>query len=156
MPSVKESKGQEYYDSEVAGAKEIIDALRNQGYTIASYTYANKDYSAYSATEIQADMDLWTKEVTPILGECDTIIFAKGTDISTSANYEGNKFRVLNSKGFRYFIGASQVAWAEVNTTYVRQTRIMVTGKDMTSAASTYTQYFDAKSILNSARNTAE
>ena len=44
---------------------------------------------------------------------------------------------------------------SEVNTTYVRQTRVMVTGKDMTNAASTYTRYFDAKSILNSAR-TAE
>jgi len=157
MPSVVESKGQAYYDEQVAGAKEIIEALRNQGYTIACYTYANKDYNAYSATEIQADMDLWTKEVTPILGECDTIIFAKGTDISTSTNYEGNKFRVLSSKGFRYFIGASQVAWAEVNPTYVRQTRVMVTGKDMTNAASTYTRYFDAKSVLDSARTaTAE
>ena len=152
MPSVVQSKGQEFYDQEVAGAKEVIEALRNQGYTIASYTYANKDYNAYSATEIQADMDLWTKEVTPILGECDTIIFAKGTDISTSTNYQGNKFNVLYDKGFRYFIGANQVAWGEVNTTYVRQTRVMVTGKDMTNAASTYTRYFDAKSILDSAR----
>ena len=152
MPSVVQSKGQEYYDEQVAGAKEIIEALRNQGYTIACYTYANKDYNAYSATEIQADMDLWTKEVTPILGECDTIIFAKGTDISTGTNYEGNKFRVLSSKGFRYFIGASQVPWGEVNPTYVRQTRVMVTGKDMTSAASTYTKFFDAKSVLDSAR----
>lgn len=155
MPSVVQSKGQEFYDQEVAGAKEVIEALRNQGYTIASYTYANKDYNAYSATEIQADMDLWTKEVTPILGECDTIIFAKGTDISTSTNYQGNKFNVLYDKGFRYFIGANQVAWGEVNTTYVRQTRVMVTGKDMTNAASTYTRYFDAKSILDSARTEA-
>jgi hypothetical protein len=152
MPSVIEAKGQAYYDEQVAGAKEIIEALRNQGYTIACYTYANKDYNSYSATEIQADMDLWTKEVTPILGECDTIIFAKGTDISTSTNYEGNKFRVLSSKGFRYFIGASQVPWGEVNPTYVRQTRVMVTGKDMTNAASTFTKFFDAKSILDSAR----
>ena len=155
MPSVVQSQGQSYYDNEVAGAKEVIEALRNQGYTIACYTYANKDYSSYSATEIQADMDLWTKEVTPILGECDTIIFAKGTDISTSTNYQGNKFNVLYNKGFRYFIGASQVAWAEVNTTYVRQTRVMVTGKDMTNAASTYTRYFDAKSALDSARTVA-
>lgn len=155
MPSTIQSQGQSYYDQEVAGAQEVIQALRNQGYTIACYTYANKDYNAYSATEIQADMDLWTKEVTPILGECDTIIFAKGTDISTSTNYQGNKFNVLYSKGFRYFIGASQVAWAEVNTTYVRQTRVMVTGKDMTNAASTYTKFFDAKSALDSARTVA-
>ena len=79
----------------------------------------------------------------------------RSINISTSTNYQGNKFNVLFSKGFRYFIGASQVAWAEVNTTYVRQTRVMVTGKDMTTAASTYTKFFDAKSILDAAR-TAE
>ena len=155
MPSVVQSKGQEYYDKEVAGAQEVITALRNQGYNIACYTYANKDYNAFSATEIKADIDLWTKEVTPILGECDTIIFAKGTDISTSTNYIGNKFNVLYDAGFRYFIGANQVAWGEVNTTYVRQTRVMVTGKDMSNAASTYTRYFDAKSALDSARTAA-
>ncbi len=153
MPSVKESKGQEYYDEQVKGALEVITALRNEGYTIASYSYGNKDYKEFSATDIQADMDLWVKEVTPILGEVDTIVFARGTDISTGNNYQGNKFNVLFDKGIRYFVGAASVPWGEVNTTYVRQTRLMVTGSNMTTAASTYTSYFDAKSVLDSARS---
>lgn len=152
MASVIENNGQAYYDEQVEGAKEVINALRSEGYTIASYSYGNKDYKEFSATDIQADMDLWTKEVTPILGEVDTIVFARGTDISTGNNYQGNKFNVLYAKGIRYFVGAASVPWGEVNTTYVRQTRLMVTGTSMTNAASTYTSYFDAKSVLDSAR----
>lgn len=155
MPSVIQSKGQEYYDEQVKGAQEVINALRSEGYTIASYSYGNENYKELSATDIQADMDLWTKEVTPILGEVDTIVFARGTDISTGTNYTGNKYNVLSAKGFRYFIGASSVPWGEVNPTYVRQTRLMVTGTNLTSAASTYTSYFDAKSVLDSARTPA-
>ena len=153
MPSVLQSKGQEFYDAQVAGAKEVAAALRSQGYTIASYSYGNENYKEFSATDIKTDMDLWTKEVTPVLGEVDTIIFAQGTDISTGTNYQGNKFNVLFDKGFRYFIGASDVPWGEVNNTYVRQTRLMVTGRNMTSANATYTSYFDAKSLLDSARS---
>ena len=156
MPSVLQSKGQEFYDAQVAGAQEVVAALRSQGYTIASYSYGNENYKEFSATEIKADMDQWTKEVTPVLGTVDTIIFAQGTDISTGTNYQGNKFNVLFDKGFRFFIGASDVPWGEVNNTYVRQTRLMVTGRNMTSANATYTSYFDAKSLLDSARSTGK
>lgn len=33
--------GQDFYDKEVEGAKQIVAALREKGYTIASYTYSN-------------------------------------------------------------------------------------------------------------------
>lgn len=154
MPSVVEPKGQSYYDEQVAGAKEVAAALRSQGYTIASYTYGNENYKEFSATDIQGDMDLWVKEVTPILGEVNMIVFAQGSDISTGTNYTGNKYRVLADKGFRYFIGASEIPWAEVNTTYVRQTRLMVTGGNLNSASTNYTSYFDTKSVLDNARST--
>ena len=153
MPTVVHTQSQSYYDEQVKGAQEVVAALRSEGYTIASYSYGNKDYKEFSATDIQADMDLWTKEVTPVLGEVDTIIFARGTDISTGTNYIGNKFNVLFNKGIRYFIGAADVPWGEVNPTYVRQTRLMVTGSNLSSAAANYNSYFDAKSVLDSARS---
>lgn len=155
MPSVIEDKGQAYYDNEVANAKAVVQALRDAGYTIACNTYANKDYgNDFSATDIKADLDLWATEVTPILGEVDTIVYARGSDITTGNNYTGNKYNVLNTAGFRYFIGAADVAWAEVTNGYVRQTRLMVTGTMMQNAASTFASFFDAKTVLDSARNT--
>ena len=157
MPSVIKDKGQEYYDNEVANAKAVAQKLRDLGYTLCCGSYGNEHYgNDFSATEIKADIDLWLAEVTPVIGEVDTIIYARGSDITTGSNYTGNKFNVLSTAGFRYFVGAADVAWAEVTNTYVRQTRLMVTGTMIQNAASTFTSFFDAKTILCAERNLAK
>lgn len=156
MPSVIESNGQEYYDNEVSNAKAVAQKLRDLGYTLACGSYGNENYgNEFSATDIKADIDLWMKEVAPVVGEIDTIIYAKGSDITTGSNYIGNKYNVLQDAGFRYFVGAADVAWAEVTNAYVRQTRLMVTGTMMQNAASTFASFFDAKSVLCIERNLA-
>lgn len=152
MASAKTDKGEEYYNEQVAGAQKIAQALRDAGYTIACYTYGNVSYGEYSATQIQADTDTWKKEVTPVLGEIDVLIYAKSSDISTAGNYSGSKYNVLKDAGFCYFISSSSVPWAEVFTDYVRQSRIMVTGSQMMNSPSTFTNYFDAASVLNNQR----
>lgn len=153
MKSVIESNGQEYYDNEVAGAKEVVQALRDAGYTLACNSYGNDVYLDISATEIKADLDLWAAEVTPVIGEVNTIVYARGSDITTGSSYTGNKYNVLNTAGFRYFVGAADVAWGEVTNTYVRQTRLMVTGTMLQNAASTFASFFDAKVVLAAERN---
>lgn len=150
--SVIESKGQEYYDQQVAGAKEIIAALTNAGYEIACYTYSNIDYGAKNATQIQADLASWIKEVVPILGQVDTLVYAKSSDISTTGDYTGSKYNVLHEAGFRYFITSGSSPSMKVTSDYVRQVRLEVTGTKMAHAASMYSSYFDAKTILNSLR----
>ncbi len=152
MASVKTDKGTDYYNEQVAGAQQVAQALRDAGYTIASYTYGNTDYSEASATQIQAELDVWEAEVTPVLGEIDMIVYAKGTDISGSGEYSGSRYNVLKNAGYHYFIGAASVPWASVNTSYVRQSRIMVTGSVLTSSASTVSKYFDASVVVNDLR----
>jgi len=148
MDSIKKSKGEDYYNQQIEGAKAIAQALRNDGYTIASYTYANVNYSELSATAITADLDAWKREVVPVLGQIDTIVYAKGCDISCS----GNRYNVLRDAGFRYFIGASTSVYAEVASDYIHQTRIMVTGKQMKDSPTVFANYFDAESVLDSQR----
>ncbi|MBR3973679.1 MAG: hypothetical protein IKJ99_06975 [Oscillospiraceae bacterium] len=152
MPSVIESKGQEYYDAQVEGAKKIADALRADGYEIACYTYENVDYGKINADSIQADLDKWNKEVTSIIGPVDVMVYAKESDISSTGAYSGSRYTILNAEGFRYFITSGTKPAATVAGEYVRQVRIMVTGTQMAHAASTYTNYFDAKAVLNSQR----
>lgn len=150
--SVIQSKGQDYYNEQVQGAKIIAEALKNKGYTIACYTYENKDYAKMTAQEIQSEMDLWRREVTPIVGELDTFVFAQSSDISTTGAYSGSRFNVLQSEGFRYFIGNANRPSADVTNAYVRQLRVMVTGSNMANASTMYNDYFDAKAVLNSQR----
>jgi len=140
--------GQAYYDEQVAGAKEVVAALRNKGYRIACYSYKNEDYSQLNANQIQADLTSWNDQITPILGQVDTIVFAKESDIG---DYTGPKFNVLYTSGFRYMVTDAEQPYAEVNNTYVRQSRLMVTGNAMAwkSAQFTNLSLFDPNIVLD-------
>ena len=152
MHSVKEKKGEDYYNQQVEGAKAIAQALRDRGYTIACYTYSNVGYGGISATKIQVDLDNWNKEVEAVLGDIPVLVYAKASDISADGNYEGGKYNVLKKEGFRYFISSANVPYAEITVNYVRQSRIMVTGQQMTTKADIFSSYFNAKEVLNDLR----
>ncbi|MBR6595412.1 MAG: hypothetical protein IKK72_02405 [Oscillospiraceae bacterium] len=152
MHSVKEKKGEDYYNEQVEGAKAIAQALRDRGYTIASYSYANIGYDTISATKIQVDMDNWTKEIKPVLGDVPVIIFAKGSDIGLNYDNSNGKYNVLKNEGFRYFISAGNSPYTEVTVNYVRQSRIMVTGQNMTTNPQIFSSYFTVKDIMNDQR----
>ena len=149
--SVINTKGQAYYDEQVAGAKEIVAALKADGYEIACYTYENIPYGSSDATKIKNDLTKWSEEVKPILGDVDTLIYAQTSDIE---DYTGSKYNVVYSSGFRYFINHSSNPWAEISTNHVRQSRLMVTGTNMAYYANMFSSYFNAMAVLNSARGT--
>lgn len=150
--SVIDTKGQEYYDEQVAGAKKIADALRSAGYEIACHTYSFMDYSQKNATEIKADIDKWTSEVVSVIGAVDTLVYIRNTDIQSAGTYNTNKYNVLDEAGFRYFISGGSKSSANVTSDYVRQNRVTVSGTQMAHTATMYTNFFDAKSVLNSQR----
>lgn len=153
MLSAKAKKGEDYYNAQVEGAKRVAQALRDAGYTIACYTYANVSYGTLSATKIQVDLDNWKKEVKPVLGDVPVLVYAKASDISADGNYEGgNKYNVLKDNGFRYFISSANVPYADVTVNYIRQSRIMVTGQQMIVKPEIFSKYFTAKDVLNEYR----
>lgn len=150
--SVIETKGQAYYDAEVDGAREIATALKEAGYEFASFTYANVNYGDKAASDIRNDIEKWVAEVLPIIGSCDTLVYAKTSDISSTGDYTGGKFNVLQQAGFRYFISNASKPKCTIASNYVRQLRVMVTGSQMAHAANTYSDYFDAQAVLNDTR----
>lgn len=150
--SVIDTKGQAYYDAEVAGAREVAAALKEAGYEFASFTYENKKYGDMDATSIQKDISKWTSEVLPIIGSCDILVYAKESDISASGDYSNSKFNVLQDAGFRYFISNASAPSCKVAGNYVRQLRVMVTGTHMAHAATNYSKYFDSQTVLNDKR----
>lgn len=136
---------------EVTGAKELVQALRDKGYTIACYTYDNLDYNDQTVAGIQKDMESWNAKIKPVLGNVDVMVFARGVDLS---EYTGTKFDVLYTSGFRYFLGASTAPGAEVTGTYFHQKRLMVTGTQMAYNSTLFTKYFNSMTILNDQRGT--
>ena len=92
-------------------------------------------------------MQQWTQQITPVLGNVNTIVFARASDIQ---DYTGNAFQVLYTSGFRYFVAYSaQQPWAEINTNYVRQKRLMVTGNSMAWYPTQFNGMFDCAAILD-------
>lgn len=156
--SAKNRLGEEAYNNEIAGATTIVNALRQAGYDFACYSYGNSNignisYNDVSANEIQSDLSYWNNEVVPILGNTDILVFSR-KDIGDNNSYSGEKFNILYSNGFRYYIGfcSSNSLWATVSNDYVRQGRIMVSGSVMKYHADWFEGMFDASAILDSSR----
>jgi hypothetical protein len=139
---------QSYYDEQVAGAKEIVQALRDKGYTLACFSYDNKDYRQLTAAQITADLQQWTTQIVPIIGEVDTFVFARASNIQ---DYTGAAFNVMFTSGFRKFVSNGTSPWAEVNSTYIRQNRLMVTGQNMVWYSKQFTDLglFDPNLVLD-------
>ena len=138
---------QQYYDEQVAGAKAIADALRDKGYTIACFTYKNDAYGKLSVAQIQADMQSWTSQVVNVIGQVDTFVFARASRL-TEYGASSSAFQVMYSSGFRYYISNDATPYTEVNDTYVRQNRLMVTGENMQHKSSMFSGLFDTNAVL--------
>ena len=143
--AVVANKGNDYWEKEVAGAKEITNALREKGYTIACYTYKNDAYAGWSVAQISADLQSWQTQIVSVIGNVDTFVFAKLSNIS---DYNGPAFSTMYQSGFRYFISNGESPMTQVNPTYVRQNRLMVTGETMQHYSSRFTGLFDCAAIL--------
>ena len=123
-----------------------MEALRNKGYTLACYTFDNMDYGQKNANQISEDLKNWTNQITPVIGDVNVLVYAQASDIG---DYTGNKFTVLHNAGFRYFVTDGEAASTAVNSTYVKQARLMVTGENMAWKSSMFSDLFDCNAVLD-------
>ena len=146
--------GDEAYRQAIQEAAAVAKALRENGYTLACYTYENIPYGQSSLTEIQSDMSDWSNEVVPLLGQMDILAYAQLSDITTEQTYSGEKFDALQNLGFRYYLGFCEDGkpWTTITAQYVRQGRILVTGANLAYHADWFKNLFDPSSVLNSSR----
>ncbi len=153
-PETATKISKEYYDNDVAAVVPVINAVRDSGYDLACFTYDNISYGELSSGDIQKDLDLWKKEVTPLLGDVDILVYPNGSDIGDAKEYTGNQYKVLSDFGFKYFIGQDTTvpAWLQVTDNYARQTRRWVTGRLMAHKANLYSDLFDASAVLDTAK----
>lgn len=134
------------------GAAAVVQALKDAGYKLACYTYNNINYGTKDASTIKSDLDKWAREITPWIGQLDTLVFAREGDIGDEDPYSGSKFNVLYSAGFRYFMASGETPWNQVNELYVRHNRINVTGNNLRKHAELFAGMFDASTVLDPSR----
>lgn len=147
--------GEEYYQQQLSAVTAIIDAVRADGYEIACYTYDLANYGEMDLSEIQADLKLWSDEVTPLLGSVDILVYPNGSDIAgTNTKYSSKTYDYLKSFGFTYFIGQDSAtsAWGQLTESYLRQTSRRLAGNLLYYSYSYYTDLFDGQAVLDPAR----
>jgi len=140
------SRGASYQDTQIAGAKEVVSALREKGYTLACFTYGNENYGKLNANLIKEDLNLWTQQITPVIGNVDVMVYAREADIT---DYSGASFQVMSDMGFRYFVSQAASPSTEVNTNYVRQKRLMVSGNSLQWKQTMFSNIFDPNSVID-------
>jgi len=150
--AAKEKLGDAAYAREVAGAKAIAKALTDSGYTLSCYTYENINYSNATLSRIEMDMNNWRAEVTPILGQVDTLVFAQNGDITTdTGSYSGEKFQHLRQAGFQRFLGFCTTGkpWATIKNDYARMGRLMVSGDNIRNHPDWFAGIFDCNGLID-------
>ena len=73
-PETKDKISPEYYSQQLNEVKGVISKLREDGYDIACFSYDFVDYGSMSAQQINEDLEYWTSEVKPLLGDVDILV----------------------------------------------------------------------------------
>ena len=152
----KERLSAEDYALEVKNATELVNKLKENGYTLACYTYGNAAYGSLTATAIQSDLNKWAEEIAPVIGQLDILAFAKKSPITDNGVLSGDKYEVLKAAGFKYYLGFSSAgsSWADVTEEYFYQGRVMVMGSTIAHNSDWFDGMFKATSVLDPSRGT--
>lgn len=140
------SRGASYQEAQISGARTLVNALREKGYTLACFTYNNENYGKFNANLIQEDLNQWTQQITPVIGSVDVLVYAREADIT---DYSGASFKVMSDLGFRYFVSNAASPSTEVNSNYVRQKRLMVTGNSLVWKQTMFNNIFDPNAVVD-------
>ena len=122
-------------EAAISGAREVVEALRADGYQIACNSYANLNYGTTSLDEIKADLSKWEKDVEPVLGEIDILVVARGGELAS----DSSRFQALREAGFLYILDAGSAGSALTDGCFY-QNRTMVLGSEIQGSA--YEPYF--------------
>lgn len=143
-------------------AREIADALRADGFELASHSWGHRYLGHISFADFKADSDRWDSNVKPLIGDTDIILFPFGADIGDWHPYSetNDRYQYLRSLGFRYFCNVdSRTYWVQLGEDYFRQGRRNLDGyrmwRDITEPDNQkLNDLFDAGEVFDKARPT--
>ena len=128
------------YEQDCEDAARVARCLKDNGWELASHSWGHPDLGAVSYERFKADSDKWEKEVEPLIGPTDIIIYPFGADVGDWRPYaeDNERFQYLYSLGFRYFCNVdSNPYWVQLEDRYLRQGRRNLDGyrmwKDITA-----------------------
>lgn len=144
---------------ERAEAKKVADAMKENGWEFASHTWGHLRIGDITLKTLKADTRRWRKNVEPIVGSTDAIVFAHGQDLEEWGSYDkaDKKYQFLKKQGYSIFcnVDASQyMTW--LGKDYLRQGRRNLDGYriyyNAVGKQDNLSDLFDAAKILDPLR----
>lgn len=124
-------------------AMEVAEAIKAMNWRFASHTWGHKRLGQVAMETLVWDSDMWAREVEPIVGSTDLLIFPYGNDFGPASvswqvyDYDGynERYETMRSYGFRYFFNVDSSAYYMQRTDdYFRQGRRNLDGTRMWQA----------------------
>ena len=145
------------YEKDLADAKVIAQALRDDGWELASHSWGHRDMQKNSMEKFVTDMEKWIDRVESIIGDTDILIYPFGSDVETETGsaytMDNEKYAWLHDHGFHYFctVNSTQPS-VQIGDQYLRQGRINADGYMMYHFPEKLMPYFDVDSVFDSKR----
>ncbi len=150
--------------AEISQCKELVKALKADGYMLACNSYTNISYATIKTTDIKEDLDKWESNIQSVIGsDVDILVYALGSDVGAPSVNEkngkvsyGSKYDTMMGYGFRYFLGCANKAAVDttIDSGYVYQKRIMVTGSMLVNSPDSLKPFFEVAKIKDASRTT--
>lgn len=141
------------YEKELKAAKEVVAALKEDGWEFASHSWGHKDMQAASLSTLKSDTDRWLDEVGSIVGATNMYVFPFGNDIeTTTGTYTSSKYQYLKEKGFDIFLAVYKEPWMHIKKNYVRMTRRPVDGQALLEFPERLEDLFNVEEIIDISR----
>ena len=145
-------------------ARAVAQAIRDLGWEMASHSWGHPNLKTMSYERFVWDTDMWEREVEPIIGETDIILYPKGADVgewmASEYGAQNAKYMKLKEVGFDYFcnVDGSQY-WVQIGDQFFRQGRRNLDGqmiyKQILNPDRMWvTDLFDAQSVFSENRPT--
>lgn len=141
------------YENDKETAIEVAKVLKEEGWEFASHTWGHKNMTTISVDTLKRDTERWLKEVEPLIGPTDILVFPFGNDIeNTVGKYSNEKYQYLKKKGFNVFVGVYKEPWMQIHKDYVRMNRRPLDGQALLQFPDRLKDLFDAKDIIDPQR----
>ncbi len=141
------------YEEDVKNAKRVAEALKADGWEFASHSWGHKNLQEIDLDFLKRDTNRWLKEVAPLIGGSDVLVFPFGVDFETTlGTYSSDKYKFLKESGFNVFLGVYSKPWMHIKKDYVRMTRRPIDGQAMLEFPERLVDLFSPKDILDPER----
>ncbi len=148
--------------SEIAGAKVVIEAMREEGWNFGSHGYNHSHMPKISAASFRKEIDMWREEVGAIVGDTQLFCWPYGHHTEGSVSLRKNaEHKYLFDSGFTFMFGCGSGRYLsnELDGLGIFSDRKGVTGNAILYIAAGYKTYvrdypylFDAEKIWDPLR----